>query len=127
MRPQRMRTQSGGTAARGRGGLPSRRHYEVLGVPKDVSESTLKKQYYKVSRAHHPDRNPGDLKAQDKMRQISEACAGGVPRAPRARRRVEPPRTQVRDSLGLEAARGLQPDAQAPRRRAERGLALKPP
>ena len=47
--------------------------YKVLGVPKDVSASDLKKAYRKLARKYHPDSNPGDAKAESTFKEISEA------------------------------------------------------
>lgn len=47
--------------------------YKVLGVSKDVSEADLKKTYRKLARKYHPDSNPGDTKAEEKFKEISEA------------------------------------------------------
>jgi molecular chaperone DnaJ len=47
--------------------------YSVLGVSKDVSESELKKKYRKLARQYHPDSNAGDVKAEAKFKEISEA------------------------------------------------------
>ncbi|MEN9741036.1 MAG: hypothetical protein RLZ72_1302 [Actinomycetota bacterium] len=47
--------------------------YKVLGVSKDVSESELKKVYRKLARQFHPDSNPGDVKAEARFKEISEA------------------------------------------------------
>jgi molecular chaperone DnaJ len=47
--------------------------YAVLGVSKDVSEADLKKVYRKLARQFHPDSNPGDAKAEEKFKEISEA------------------------------------------------------
>lgn len=47
--------------------------YAVLGVSKDVSEADLKKTYRKLARKYHPDSNPGDAKAEEKFKEISEA------------------------------------------------------
>ncbi len=49
--------------------------YEVLGVTKDASEADIKKAYRKLARVHHPDSNPGDSKAEERFKSISEAYA----------------------------------------------------
>ncbi len=47
--------------------------YKTLGVSKDVSQAELKKTYRKLARKYHPDSNPGDAKAEEKFKEISEA------------------------------------------------------
>lgn len=47
--------------------------YGTLGVSKDVSDAELKKTYRKLARTYHPDSNPGDTKAEEKFKEISEA------------------------------------------------------
>jgi len=47
--------------------------YQILGVPKDVSDADLKKTYRKLARKYHPDSNPGDTVAEAKFKEISEA------------------------------------------------------
>lgn len=49
--------------------------YAVLGVPKDASESDIKKAYRKLARKYHPDQNPGDAKAEAKFKEVGEANA----------------------------------------------------
>jgi curved DNA-binding protein len=46
--------------------------YEVLGVPKDASEETIKKAYRKLSLQYHPDRNSSP-EASSKFQAINEA------------------------------------------------------
>ena len=48
-------------------------YYEVLGVTRDVSESELKTAYRKQAMKYHPDRNPGDAKAEERFKEASEA------------------------------------------------------
>jgi molecular chaperone DnaJ len=48
-------------------------YYETLGVAKNCSADDLKKAYRKQAMQHHPDRNPGDKKAEHKFKELSEA------------------------------------------------------
>ena len=47
--------------------------YTVLGVPRSASEKDLKSAYRKLAKAHHPDQNQDDPKAQAKFSEISAA------------------------------------------------------
>ncbi len=47
--------------------------YKTLGVKKDVSEKDLTKAYRKLARKYHPDANPGDVKAEERFKEISAA------------------------------------------------------
>jgi molecular chaperone DnaJ len=48
-------------------------YYKVLGVGKNASEEEIKKAYRKLARQHHPDRNQGDKKAEERFKEISQA------------------------------------------------------
>ena len=48
-------------------------HYKVLGVERKASAAEIKKAYRKLARQYHPDRNPGDAKAEERFKQISQA------------------------------------------------------
>jgi molecular chaperone DnaJ len=48
-------------------------YYKVLGVGKNASEDEIKKAYRKLARQYHPDRNPGDKKAEERFKEISQA------------------------------------------------------
>lgn len=50
-------------------------YYEVLGVPRDADEETIKKAYRKLAMKWHPDRHKGAdrEKAEEKFKQINEA------------------------------------------------------
>jgi len=53
--------------------MPQEDYYQLLGVPKTASADEIKKAYRKQAMKHHPDRNPGDKKAEDAFKRISEA------------------------------------------------------
>jgi molecular chaperone DnaJ len=47
--------------------------YATLGVAREAGAEDLKKAYRKLAMQHHPDRNPGDKKAEAKFKEINEA------------------------------------------------------
>jgi molecular chaperone DnaJ len=55
--------------------MEKRDYYEVLGVHKNDDEATIKKAYRNLAMKFHPDKNPGDTKAMEKMKEINEAYA----------------------------------------------------
>ncbi|MDI6777171.1 MAG: molecular chaperone DnaJ [Syntrophales bacterium] len=50
-------------------------YYEVLGVQRDASEDEIKRNYRKLAMQCHPDRNPGDKKAEESFKEAAEAYA----------------------------------------------------
>jgi molecular chaperone DnaJ len=48
-------------------------YYKVLGVANDASQAEIKKVYRKLARELHPDKNPGDAKAEARFKEVSEA------------------------------------------------------
>lgn len=54
-------------------GTVPRDPYEVLGVPRDADETTIKKSFRKLARELHPDVNAHDPQAEDKFKEAAEA------------------------------------------------------
>ncbi|MTD15922.1 molecular chaperone DnaJ [Nakamurella sp. YIM 132087] len=48
-------------------------YYAALGVGKTATAAEIKKAYRKLARDLHPDKNPGDKKAEEKFKDVSEA------------------------------------------------------
>lgn len=48
-------------------------YYGALGVKKTASQDDIRKAFRKLARKYHPDVNPGDKKAEEKFKEISEA------------------------------------------------------
>ena len=55
--------------------MSRRDYYEVLGVGRDASEQDLKSAYRKLALKYHPDRNPGDARAEEQFKEAAEAYA----------------------------------------------------
>jgi molecular chaperone DnaJ len=50
-----------------------RDYYEILSVPRNADGEAVKKAYRKCALQYHPDRNPGDKKAEEKFKECTEA------------------------------------------------------
>jgi molecular chaperone DnaJ len=48
-------------------------YYGTLGVKKGATQDEIRKAFRKLARKYHPDVNPGDKKAEEKFKEISEA------------------------------------------------------
>lgn len=48
-------------------------YYEVLGLEKGASDDEIKKAFRKLAIKYHPDKNPGDKKAEESFKEINEA------------------------------------------------------
>lgn len=47
--------------------------YDTLGVAKDADTSAVKKAYRKLAKKYHPDKNPGDARAEARFKEASSA------------------------------------------------------
>jgi molecular chaperone DnaJ len=47
--------------------------YKILGVDKKASQDEIKKAHRKLVRQYHPDRNPGDAKAEERFKEVQAA------------------------------------------------------
>ena len=50
-----------------------RDYYEVLGVGREASPAEVKKAFKRLAMEFHPDRNPGDHRAEDRFKEVAEA------------------------------------------------------
>jgi molecular chaperone DnaJ len=50
-------------------------YYEILGVARDAAPDAIRKAYRKLAVKHHPDKNPGDKKAEERFKELAAAYA----------------------------------------------------
>ena len=55
--------------------MSKRDYYEVLGVARNADDQQIKSAYRKLALQYHPDRNPGDRKAEERFKEAAEAYA----------------------------------------------------
>ena len=53
--------------------MAKRDYYEILGVERSVDAKEVKKAYRRLAMKYHPDRNPDDVKAEEKFKEATEA------------------------------------------------------
>lgn len=53
--------------------MAKRDYYDVLGIQKTADEKEIKKAYRKLAKKYHPDTNPGDKKAEQQFKDVTEA------------------------------------------------------
>ena len=74
-----------------------RDYYEILGVARDVDAAELKSRYRKVALKYHPDRNPGDPKAEEMFKEAAEAYSV----------LSDPQKRQIYDQFGHRGLEGM--------------------
>ena len=53
--------------------VTKRDYYEVLGLERQATDQQIKSAYRKMALKYHPDRNPGDHKAEEAFKEAAEA------------------------------------------------------
>ena len=53
--------------------MADKNYYETLGVNKNASDEEIKKAYRQMAKKYHPDLNPGDASAAEKLKEVNEA------------------------------------------------------
>ena len=72
--------------------------YKVLGVSETASADEIKKSFRKLAQKYHPDRNPGDKAAEERMKEVSEAS--DVLSDPKKRAEYDQIRKMARSGFG---------------------------
>ena len=86
-------------------------YYGILGVKKSATQEEIRKAFRKLARKHHPDVNPGDKKAEEKFKDLSEA--NDVLSDPK-KRKIYDQLGFYSDNIDPAAAEGLAREVSAP-------------
>jgi molecular chaperone DnaJ len=54
--------------------MAAKDYYNVLGVAKNAGDEEIKRAYRKLAMKYHPDRNPNKKEAEERFKEINEAC-----------------------------------------------------
>jgi len=77
--------------------MSKRDYYEVLGIGREAGGTDIKKAYRNKAMKYHPDRNPGDSKAEELFKEASEAYQV----------LSEPEKRSAYDRFGHDGLRGM--------------------
>jgi DnaJ-class molecular chaperone len=78
--------------------------YKVLGITEAADADTIKKAFRRLAKEYHPDTHPGDKKAEERFKEISQAYE--ILSDPEKRRRYDAMRRSPFGAGGNEAAQG---------------------
>lgn len=53
--------------------MADKNYYDILGVNKNASDDEIKKAYRNLAKKYHPDLNPGNAEAAEKLKEVNEA------------------------------------------------------
>lgn len=53
--------------------MAQKNYYDILGVNKNASDDEIKKAYRSLAKKYHPDLNPGNAEAAEKLKEVNEA------------------------------------------------------
>lgn len=53
--------------------MANKNYYDILGINKNASDDEIKKAYRQLAKKYHPDLNPGNAEAAEKLKEVNEA------------------------------------------------------